>query len=155
MRIFQAAVLGFLLATIGFGQSPQQTKDTQTKSATSQSARMGPSGQQMMSQYQNMMSQIQQMDSELQAKVAAMNSATGDQRIPAIVAVINEMARQRHDLFSRMQMMNSGMMTYGASHMQSGGQQAMTNHSMMGPGMGMMQGQSTAGANTNQKGKAQ
>ena len=150
MKIFQAALLCFLLTSAGFGQKAQQTTDTQ-KPGTGQSSSMSSSCQEMMKQHQKMMGEMQQMDNQLQAKVSAMNSATGDQKVQAIAAAVNELAKQRHDMCARMDQMQSGMMSHMASHMQSGDKQSMANCPMMGQGMGMMQGKRATGDNTGQK----
>ena len=106
-----------------------------------------------MKQRQKMMGEMQQMDNQLQAKVSAMNSATGDQKVQAIAAVVSELARQQHDMFARMEQMHAGMMSHMASHMQSGDKQSMAGCPMMNQGMGMMQGKLATGADTGQKGK--
>ncbi len=150
MKIFQAALLCFLLTNAGFGQKAQQTTGVEKKNAD-QSSSMNSSCQGMMKQHQKMMDEMQQMDKQLQAKVAAMNSATGDQKVVAIAAAVNELAKQRHEMFARMDQMQSGMMSHMASHMQSGDKQSMANCPMMGQGMGMMQGKRATGDNTGQK----
>jgi uncharacterized protein YoxC len=108
---------------------------------------MTASCQEIMQEHQKMMSAMQQMDSQLQAKVSTMNSATGDKKIQAIVDVVNELASQRHQMFARVEDMQSRMMAHFAEHMQSGGAQSLANCLMMQQGMGQagMQGHQGTG----------
>jgi len=139
MRIILTTVLGFLLTVGGLAQSGQQTpgardqKPGQSGTTGQKSGQPGmtTSCQEMAQQHQKMMSDMKQMDSQLQAKVSAMNSATGDKKIQAIADAVNELATQRHQMFARMEGMQSGMMTHMSEHMQSGGAKSMANCPMM------------------------
>lgn len=86
------------------------------------------------------------MDARLDEKIAAMNSAKGDQKVAAMAAVISEMAAQRKEMFDKFGAMHRDRMAC----MKEGGMQGkMGGHGMMGgmtgggggmcPGCPMMQ----------------
>jgi hypothetical protein len=56
----------------------------------------------MTKMHERMMAEMKAADAKLDALVADMNQATGDERIAAVIAVVNEMARQHKDMCARM-----------------------------------------------------
>ena len=75
---------------------------------------------------QHLMKMMAADDEKLAALIAAMNTATGDRKVAAIAAVVNELAAQRTRLQAQMRM-QAAMMDQMRSHMAA----------MHGPG-GMM-----------------
>ncbi|RPJ55369.1 MAG: hypothetical protein EHM23_26440 [Acidobacteria bacterium] len=130
MKMIQTIVLGVLLAMPVLAQGTQPAPRDKGQKAAGHGA-MTASCEDMMKQHQQMMSDMQQMNKQLQAKVSAMNSATGEQKVQAIADTVNELAKQHQGMFDRMQQMHSGTMTHMSEHMQSGGAQSMANCPMM------------------------
>lgn len=56
----------------------------------------------MLKMHEAMMAEMKAADARLDALVADMNKATGDERIAAVVAVVNEMVRQHKGMYARM-----------------------------------------------------
>lgn len=150
MKIVQTVTLGVLLAASAWAQSGQQTTPGRDQKSgqpgmmgqksghagmmgqkSGQSTNMSASCQEMMQEHEKVMSEMQQMDKQLQAKISAMNSATGDKKTQAIADAVNELATQRHEMFTRMQELTGGMMSHMAQHMESGGAQSLANCPIM------------------------
>ena len=101
IRIILIALVGaFLLAS---GVSAQQPGRHQRDST---GAMQGPGvNRQMVKQ------KIQESDARLDRLVSQMNQSTGNKKVQAMAAVINELVAQRKQMHQRMgQMMDSGMM---------------------------------------------
>lgn len=110
-----------LLAAGASAQQPGQHQGDSTK------AMQGPRMNRQM-----MMQKIQESDARLDRLVSQMNQSSGNTKVQAMAAVINELVSQRKRMHQRMgQMMDSGMMD-GAG----GGRQ------------GMMQNMRPSGADT-------
>lgn len=56
----------------------------------------------MKAAYDRAMAELQAMDARLDEKVAAMNAASGDQKVAAMAAVINELVAQRKEMRDKM-----------------------------------------------------
>ncbi|HEY1304256.1 MAG TPA: hypothetical protein VGF24_11935 [Vicinamibacterales bacterium] len=71
----------------------------------------------MMKTPEEMMAEMKAADAKLDALVASMNTATGDDRIAAVTAVVNELVRQHKSMHARMgemqQMMGGRAMSKG------------------------------------------
>lgn len=103
----------FLLAAGASAQQPGQHRGDSTK--TMQGPRMNR---------QMMMQKVQESDARLDRLVSQMNQSTGNKKVQAMAAVLNELVAQRKQMHQRMgQMMDSGMME-GAG---GGGQGMMQN----------------------------
>ena len=90
----------FLLAAGASAQQPGQHRGDSTK--TMQGPRMNR---------QMMMQKIQESDARLDRLVSQMNQSTGNKKVQAMAAVINELVAQRKQMHQHMgQMMDSGMM---------------------------------------------
>ncbi len=61
-----------------------------------------PVCRQFMEQKQQQMKQMQQWDQELKDKVQEMNSATGQDKVDKMAAIITEMVRQREEMHKNM-----------------------------------------------------
>ena len=62
--------------------------------------------QMMKAAYDKCMAEMQAMDARLDEKVAAMNAASGDQKVAAMEAVINELVAQRKEMRDKMALMH-------------------------------------------------
>jgi hypothetical protein len=71
--------------------------------ATAADAPVPPQGTHDMTKMREaMMADMKAADAKLDALVADMNKAPGDERIAAVIAVVNEMVRQHKDMCARM-----------------------------------------------------
>jgi hypothetical protein len=98
-----------LLAAAASAQQPGRPQADSTK---------GMHGPQMNRQRQMnrqmMMQKIQESDARLDRLVSQMNQSSGNKKVQAMAAVINELVAQRKQMHQRMgQMMDSGMMDGG------------------------------------------
>jgi hypothetical protein len=59
--------------------------------------------------HEKMMAEMKAMDTRLDEKVAAMNTAKGDQKVEAMAAVINELVSQRKEMREDFGAMHHGM----------------------------------------------
>ena len=64
----------------------------------------------MMAKHQEMMAEMESMDAKLDSLVAAMNAATGDDKVNAMAAVLDELVKQRGAMREKMQQKHMGMM---------------------------------------------
>ncbi|MBP1636463.1 MAG: hypothetical protein H6Q10_3037 [Acidobacteria bacterium] len=72
------------------------------------------------------------MDARLDALVQQMNGATGQAKVDATAAVVNELVTQRKAMREGMEGMQAKMMQHMAQHMQAGGAAAMKCPMMSG-----------------------
>ena len=102
-------------------------------------ARMGMNGK--MPEHCMMMQQMastnKAQDAKLKALMATMDRASGDRKMTAMSAVINELVAQRSSRQTMMSQMQPQMMGHMMEHMQSGDKSSMMQCPMMGS-MGMM-----------------
>lgn len=92
----------------------------------------------MMGQMQHKMdATTSAQDAKLKELMATMNGATGDRKMSAMSAVINELVAQRSSRQTMMGQMQPQMMGHMMEHMQSGDKSSMMQCPMMGKG-GMM-----------------
>ena len=73
-----------------------------------------------MKEHDEMMSRMKEMDARLDAKVAAMDSAKGDQKVEAMAAVIKEMVSQRKEMQEHMMKMHDMKKGHMMEHMKGG-----------------------------------
>ncbi len=74
-----------------------------------------------MAKHQKMMAEMESMDAKLDSLVAAMNAATGDNKVDAIAAVLEELVGQRKVMREKMQHMIQGMGEMHAKQAEAGG----------------------------------
>ncbi len=63
--------------------------------------------EQRMAEWSQMLADMKAMDARLQAKVDAMNQARDSGRKAAIIGVLNEIAREHHEMITKMEAMES------------------------------------------------
>jgi len=73
-----------------------------------------------MKKHDEMMTRMKDMNSRLEAKVAAMDAATGDQKVEAMAAVIKEMVSQRKEMQEHMMKMHDMKKGHMMEHMKPG-----------------------------------
>jgi hypothetical protein len=73
--------------------------------------------QEMMERHQQMQQEMAAMDARLEGLVQQMNAATGEERIDAMAAVINELIEHRREMHEMMMEMGPGMMGHMMMHM--------------------------------------
>jgi hypothetical protein len=73
--------------------------------------------QEMMARHQEMQQEMAAMDARLEELVVQMNAASGEARVDAMAAVINELIEQRRDMHEMMAEMGPGMMGHMMMHM--------------------------------------
>jgi len=91
----------------------------QTKPGIMQSGMMSKC-KEMMDMQQEMQIKIKQMDQKLTDLGQKMNQATGDQKIQAMEAVLNEMIDQRNSMRDMTMRNHASMMEHMGEHMQKG-----------------------------------
>jgi hypothetical protein len=64
----------------------------------------------MMAKHQKMMAEMESMDAKLDSLVAAMNAATGDDKVNAMAEVLEELVGQRKAMREKMQQRHMKMM---------------------------------------------
>jgi TolA-binding protein len=99
---------------------PAPAGQEQPRAGAGQTKPMAVSCQQLMQRHEQMMSDLEQMDAKLYGLVEKMNSAKGDARVDAAVAVINELMRQRRQVHERMTADAAMMSAYAMRHMSQG-----------------------------------
>ena len=104
------SLLAFTVLLVGSGDglggaSPQHEHPTPGSAAA---ATQGMPAKMMM-MHEEMMADMKAADAKLDALVATMNTATGDDRIVAVTAVVNELARQQRGMHARMGEMHQMM----------------------------------------------
>jgi hypothetical protein len=123
LKVLPLIVLAAALGTTG-GLAQQNQPKPAEPPAGAPSAMMGPEMgdrcKQMMAMHNQMMADMKAMDASLDQKVAAMNAATGQAKVDAMAAVINEMASQRKQMMAKMTGMRDQMMAHMGEHMHSG-----------------------------------
>ncbi len=105
-----------------------------TMAHRSQSGSMMAECASMMKMHEQMKMDMSAMDTKLGDMVAAMKSASGDQKLDAISAVVEELANESRGMHMHMMPMQDKMMGHMMMHMKSG---TMANCPMMKgmPGM--------------------
>lgn len=68
--------------------------------------------QRMMEEHQKMLSKLESDQADLDKKIEQMNSSTGQEKIDAMSAVINEMSSQRKEMITHMASMQKRMMAH-------------------------------------------
>jgi len=96
----------------------------------------------MMQEKQQMMQKCKAMDTRLDQLVSAMNTATGQQKIDAMAALLNELVQQRKSMHTTMMKMREEMM----SGMMGKAGGSSSTHGMMMMKKEMMQQKDTAPA---------
>jgi len=111
-----AAAAGALTAVGGEGQEHSHPAGA----PAAEGASMMEKCQAMMARHHEMMEQHQAMDAKLDGLVAAMKSAAGDDKVPAIAAVVEELVGQRRAMHGMMADHHAGMMRHMMEHMGQG-----------------------------------
>jgi len=145
-----ALLLGTPLALAGTtGQMQHQTmeqKAGQTEKGEMPAkckAMMQKKQQMMQERQQRMMQKCKAMDTRLEELAATMNTATGQQKIDAMAALLNELVQQRKSMHTMMMQMREDMMS-GMMGKEGG---SSSTHGMMMMKKEMMQQKDTAAAN--------
>jgi hypothetical protein len=99
---------------------------------------------QAMAQHEQMMSRMKAADAALDELVSRMNAASGDEKVEAMAAVVNEIVTQRRAMHSHMMQMHEHMMSHMTEHMHMGDMQAMRRSMQACP---MMRGMPPPGQN--------
>lgn len=81
-------------------------------------AGMSEERQHMMKEHRQMLSKLESEQTELDKKIEQMNSSTGQEKIEAMSAVINQMANERKEMLAHMESMQKRMMAH-MDHMRS------------------------------------
>ena len=110
-----ALMLGLTLTA--HAQAPQhEHQQTPAKPPAEMSAKCKA----MMAGHERMMADMKTADQKLDQLVTKMNSATGQDKVDAIAAAVNEIVTQRRTMRDRMMQMHQGMMGHTMDHMQAG-----------------------------------
>ena len=75
----------------------------------------------MMEHQKEAQAKLAEMDAQLQKRGDAMNTATGQAKVDAMAAVINELVTQRKTMHAEMEKRQSAMMEHMSAHMAAGG----------------------------------
>jgi hypothetical protein len=109
-RLSVAAVLMTLAVAgvmrFGFGVASTSAQG----SAAQATAPPRPAMQDMMKMHEQMMAEMKAADSKLDALVRDMNAATGDAKVKAMAAVVDELVQQHKAMHGRMGQMHQQMM---------------------------------------------
>ena len=99
--------LAFGVSRVGFGSVAfaQQSSAVQETTQPQQ-----PNMQAMMKMHEQMMAEMKAADAKLDALVKDMNSATGEAKVIAMAAVVNELVQQHKAMHGRMGLMHQQMM---------------------------------------------
>lgn len=76
-----------------------------------------PDMQDMMKMHEQMMAEMKAGDAKLDALLKEMSAATGDAKVNAVAAVVNELVRQHRGMHGRMGQMHQHMMGMGRGMM--------------------------------------
>lgn len=147
-RVVFAVVLATSMAVPVYGQATEHEKHhpeaAEEKVKTPKTMPMGMMMERcktMMSQMQQIHQQKQRMDSKLQGLVDEMNSSTGEAKISAIAATVNELATHRRNMHQSQNEMHGKMMAHMMEHMVPGMKEETGSQMMMQcPMMKMMGG---------------
>jgi gas vesicle protein len=121
MILFMIIAVGFVPALL-FAQQSSQEQSTagmyamQDKSAKTDmpcGAKGKMMSKEMQARHKEFQEKLKAMDERLDQKIAAMNSATGDQKMAAMSDVINEMASQRKEFEDMFGSMHGHRMAHG------------------------------------------
>lgn len=85
----------------------------------------------MMDEHENLKKIMKNMDDKLNKLVEEMNKASQNKKLEAVVAVINELVKQRRTLHERMMTMQPMMMNPTTMHKQNNEKHSMMNCPMM------------------------
>lgn len=84
-------------------------------------------------QRQDMQKMMKEADARLDQLVTKMNSASGNAKVDATAAVVQELVTQRRQMRERMASMQQNMMAHMGEHMAHGGGTQMAQCPMMQP----------------------
>jgi hypothetical protein len=117
-RLFVAAALAVVALTWGATRSGFDVADAAQGPAAQGAAQPQQSTMQdMMKMHEQMMAEMKAGDAKLDALVKDMNAATGEAKITAIAAVVNELVQQHTAMHGRMGQMHQQMMMGGRGRM--------------------------------------
>jgi hypothetical protein len=117
-RLFVTAALAIVVATWGATRSGfDVTEAAQGGQGAQETAQQQPRMQDMMKMHEQMMADMKAGDAKLDALVKDMNAATGEARVTAIAAVVNELVQQHKAMHGRMGQMHQQMMMGGRGRM--------------------------------------
>jgi hypothetical protein len=117
-RLFFAAVLAIVIATWGSTRGGFDVAEAaQGGQGAQETAQQQPRMQDMMKMHEQMMADMKAGDAKLDALVKNMNAASGEARVTAIAAVVNELVQQHKAMHGRMGQMHQQMMMGGRGRM--------------------------------------
>lgn len=91
----------------------------------------------MMARHERIIPQLKKMEARLDKKVARMNEATGKEKIQAMSSAVNELVKQRDQLFNHIANARAGMMSHMREHRpQMRGAMGGSKYGMGGSGYG-------------------
>jgi hypothetical protein len=109
-----------LLPPAAFRVTAQDPKQEHQHQAMKPSAGMPAMCQAMMAEHTKMTAEVKAADERLDALVAKMTQASGQAKVDATAAVVNEIVAQRRTMREGMMKMQEGMMSHMMAHMQAG-----------------------------------
>ncbi len=112
-------------------QTPAKTKQQGTTTQTGRSGRQKMTCQEMMTKWNQTMADLKAAKQRLDAKIAAMDSAKGDDRIAAMESVIRELADQHESAITRLNNIHQSAMAHMRQHMIQAGNTTMKDCPMM------------------------
>jgi len=104
-----SVILGLAFGVTRFGLSVAEAT-LQNPPAQGATQPQQPNMQDMMKMYERMMAEMKAGDAKLEALVRDMNAATGDAKVTAMAAVVNELVQQHKAMHGRMGQMHQQMM---------------------------------------------
>jgi hypothetical protein len=126
-RILPLALLTMLLPLAASAQSPTPHRHGGETPPAAEGKMAGCEA--MMARHQEMQQRMKTMDAELDQLVAAMQSATGDDKLVATAAVVEALVEQRKSMHGMMMKHQPEMMQHMMQHM--GGGEGMGDCPMM------------------------
>jgi hypothetical protein len=100
----------FVLLVLALGATQLQFNAVEAAQQAQTAQPQQPAMQDMMKMHEQMMAEMKAGDAKLDALVSQMNAATGDARVTAIAAVVNELVAQHKAMHGRMGQMHQQMM---------------------------------------------
>lgn len=133
-------ILALLLAVLPLAAAPQDKPHAHRHGAMTESAEKAPMGDAcaaMMEHHAEMQERMKAMDAELDGLLAEVENATGDAKVDALAAVVEELVEQRRSMHAMMAKHQPMMMRHRMQHMGEGG--AMSDCPMMQRMKGMQE----------------
>lgn len=114
-----AIALAAVAPSMANGPAPQTATTSQPQKAP---ADLSAKCQAMMAEHATLMADMKSADERLDTLLSKMHTASGQEKVDAVAAVVSELVTQRKTMRDRMMSMNQSMMGHMAEHMQTGPQ---------------------------------